>query len=191
MSRIGKQPVKVPSGVKVEVKDRCVTIASGAVSLTLHVAAAVDVQYDAAAGALRVTRQSDDRPVRALHGTTRALLANMVHGVTQGFHKDMALYGTGYSVKQEGQNLIVAVGFAKPVTTPIPPGVKVEIKAPTTRGNEVPALFTVRGADKHMVGQFAASLRMIRPPEPYKGKGIRYATEVVKRKMGKAFASGG
>lgn len=191
MSRIGKKPIPVPGDVKVDLQTDSVQIAKGAESLTLALHPSVEVKFDAAAKQLVVTRKGDERIDKAMHGTTRAHLANMIQGVTQGFAKNMAIYGTGYNVKQEGANLVLAVGFAKPAARSIPKGIKVEIKVPATRGNEVPALFTIRGADKGIVGQFAAEVRNIRPPEPYKGKGVRYAAEVIKKKAGKAFTSGG
>jgi large subunit ribosomal protein L6 len=190
MSRIGNKPVKVPSGVKVELKGNQLSISGAAESLTLKIRPEIQVKFDADAGEIVVTRQGDQRLQRSLHGTTRALIQNMIEGVTKGFEKKLRIFGTGYGVEQKGQNVAVQVGFARPAILPIPAGVKVEIKTPNTRGNDIPAEFTVKGADKWAVGQFAASIRQIRPPEPYLGKGIRYADEVVKRKVGKAFASG-
>jgi large subunit ribosomal protein L6 len=191
MSRIGKKPVKVPAGVKVELKGNQVSISGSNATLTLDIRPEVQVNYDEAAKEITVTRTGDQRLERALHGTTRALLQNMIEGVTKGYSKRLNIFGTGYGVEQKGQDLLISVGFAKPASLPIPAGVTVEIKTPNTRGNDVPADFTVTGADKWAVGQFAASIRQVRPPEPYLGKGIRYADEVIKRKVGKAFASGG
>ncbi|MBN1845099.1 MAG: 50S ribosomal protein L6 [Sedimentisphaerales bacterium] len=191
MSRIGKKPVPVPAGVKVEVNGNQVSIGGSGGTLTLNVRAEIAVQYDAQAGRIVVTRQSDQRLHRALHGTTRALIANMIQGVTQGFARSLKIFGTGYGISVKGQEISLSVGFAKPAVLPIPPGVAIEIKTPNTRGNEIPAEFTVRGPDKWAVGQFAAAIRQVRPPEPYLGKGIRYAEEQIKRKVGKAFASGG
>lgn len=190
MSRIGKKPVKVPSGVKVELTGTQLSVIGPLGSLTIEVRPEIQVHYDAGAGEVVVTRQSNQRLQRALHGTTRALIQNMIEGVLKGFEKKLKIFGTGYGVEQKGQNLSVQVGFAKPATLPIPAGVTLEIKTPNTRGNDIPAEFSVKGADKWAVGQFAASIRQIRPPEPYLGKGIRYADEVIKRKVGKAFASG-
>jgi large subunit ribosomal protein L6 len=132
----------------------------------------------------------DDRKAKQLHGTMRALVANMVTGVSQGFEKKMQIFGTGYNVKEQGGKLVFAVGFCHPVEMSIPKGIKVNIDVPATRGNDVPAKFSVAGPDRQVLGQFAANIRRIRPPEPYKGKGIRYADEHVRRKVGKAFASG-
>jgi len=118
-------------------------------------------------------------------------MANMVTGVSKGFERKMQVFGTGYSVKEQSGKLVLQIGFCHVVELPIPKGVKVIIDVPATRGNDIPARFTVAGADKASLGQFAADIRRVRPPEPYKGKGIRYADEHVQRKVGKAFASGG
>jgi large subunit ribosomal protein L6 len=138
-----------------------------------------------------VNPQPDDRMSKQLHGTMRALLANMVTGVSKGFEQKMEIYGTGYSVKDQGGKLVFQVGYCHSVELPIPKGVKVKIDVPATRGNDVPAKFSLSSMDKCVLGQFAANIRRVRPPEPYKGKGIRYADEHIQRKMGKAFASGG
>ncbi len=191
MSRIGKKPVNVPSGVKVELTGKTLKIAGSSASLTMELHPAVKVSYDDAAKKIQIERQGDNHLDRAMHGTTRALIANMINGVTKGYARSMQIFGTGYGVKQEGKNLLLTAGTAQPFSVPIPAGIKVDIKTPNTRGNEVPAEFTVTGADKCLVGQFSSQLRKLRPPEPYKGKGIRYANEVIKRKVGKAFASGG
>ena len=190
MSRIGKKPVTVPQGVKVELNDKLLKISGSSSSLTLDIHPEVEVQYDQQANAISVTRRGDARLQRALHGTTRALIANMILGVTRGFKKYLKIFGTGYGVKTQGDKLMVTIGFAKPASLTIPQGIQVEIKTPNTRGNDVPSEFSVIGADKYMVGQFAAAIRNIKPPEPYLGKGIRYADEHVKRKVGKAFGSG-
>jgi large subunit ribosomal protein L6 len=120
----------------------------------------------------------------------RALVANMVTGVSKGFEKKLEIYGTGYNVKEQSGKLVIQVGYSHPVALTIPKGIKVNIETGATRGNEVPAKFTILGADKIVLGQFASDIRKIMPPEPYKGKGIRYADERIKRKVGKAFASG-
>ena len=132
----------------------------------------------------------NSRRHRQMHGTTRALIANMVHGVSKGFERKMEIYGTGYNVKEQGGKLVLQVGFCHPVEMKIPEGVKATIETPATRGNDVPAKFTLTGPNKAVLGQFAANIRGIRPPEPYKGKGIRYADEHIRRKVGKAFAAG-
>jgi len=133
----------------------------------------------------------DKRQAKAMHGTMRALINNLVEGVSKGFEKKMQIFGTGYNLKEQGGKLVFQVGFCHPVELAIPKSVKVEIKTPATRGNDVPALFSLSGPDKQELGQFAANIRKVRPPEPYMGKGIRYADEYVRRKVGKAFTSGG
>jgi large subunit ribosomal protein L6 len=137
-----------------------------------------------------INPQPQDRRHKELHGTTRALIANMIVGVTQGYQKKMEIYGTGYNVKEQGGKLVLQVGFAHVVEMPIPKGVKVTIDVPATRGNDVPAKFSLSGVEKCTVAQFAAEIRKVKPPEPYKGKGVRYAEEQVRHKVGKAFASG-
>ena len=191
MSRIGKKPVKIPSGVNVELKGKLVKISGSSASLSLNVHPDISVDYDSGAAEITVNRPSDSKLHRSLHGTTRALIANMVRGVTEGFRKGLKIFGTGYGVKEQGKDLLLTVGFAAPAKLAIPEGIKIEIKSPNARGNDVPALFSVGGPDKKTVGQFASDIRRVRPPEPYLGKGIRYEDEVVKRKAGKAFASTG
>ena len=187
MSRIGKKPVKVPSGVKVEVTPQLLKVSGAKDTLTLDLDGAVSVSQEG--DEVVVTRKDDSRHARAMHGTIRSHIANMIEGVTKGFQRGLSIYGTGYSVKVQGQNLEVAVGFAKPVVMPIPAGINVEIKTPAARGNDNPAQFIISGPSKHLVGQFAAAIRLKKPPEPYLGKGIRYTDEQIKRKVGKAFGS--
>jgi len=190
MSRIGKKPVEIPSGVNVEQAGRTVKI-SGPKG-TLQMTCRPEIQVQITEGKIQVVNpDTESRQKRAFHGTTRALLNNMVKGVSQGFHREMLIYGTGYSVKEQGGKLVLTVGYARPVELPIPTEVKVEIKTPATKGNEVPAVFVLSSPNKQILGQFAADVRKVKPPEPYQGKGIRYADEHVVRKEGKAFASGG
>jgi large subunit ribosomal protein L6 len=191
MSRIGNKPVAVPTGVKVEQQGQTVKVAGplGTVQLNYDPCLTVKIE-DGGARIDVVNPEPQDRRHRELHGTTRALLANMIAGVTQGYQKKMEIYGTGYNVKEQGGKLVLQVGFAHLVEMPIPPGVKVTIDVAATRGNDVPAKFTISGTDKCAVAQFASEVRKVKPPEPYKGKGIRYADEHIRRKMGKAFASG-
>lgn len=189
MSRIGKKPIAIPGGVKVEQTGRSlkVTGPKGTLEMECHPEIDVKVENDA------IVVDNDDfgnRAKRALHGTMRALLNNMVTGVTEGFEKKMQIFGTGYNLKEQGSKLVLNVGFCHPVELPIPKSVKVDIKTPATRGNDVPALFSLSGPNKQELGQFAAIIRKVRPPEPYQGKGIRYADEHVARKVGKAFGSG-
>nr|MBP8305001.1 50S ribosomal protein L6 [Phycisphaerae bacterium] len=132
----------------------------------------------------------EDRLARQMHGTTRALIANMVRGVAEGYSRKMEIYGTGFNVKEQGGKLVLTVGYCKPVEVPVPKAVKVQIEVPATKGNDVPAKFSIHCMDRCVLGEFAAAIRRVRPPEPYQGKGIRYADEHIKKKVGKAFASG-
>jgi large subunit ribosomal protein L6 len=191
MSRIGKKPIIIPEGVKVEQNGLCIKVSGPLGSLQLNLHRRIKIKIDGSAGKVLVENEHPEiRRNKQLHGTMRALIANMVTGVSKGFEKEMQMYGTGYNVKEQGDKLIFQVGFSHPVDKPIPKGIKVNIQTGATRGDEVPAKFTISGIDKALLGQFAAEIRKIRPPEPYKGKGIRYADEYVRRKVGKAFASG-
>jgi large subunit ribosomal protein L6 len=192
MSRIGKKPIAIPKGVKVEQKGQSLKVTGPVGSLELECYRELQVKIDSAAGVMEIVNPKlEDRTCREMHGTTRALLSNMMTGVTKGFEKKFEIYGTGYSVKEQGGKVILQVGYCNPVEVPVPKGVKITIEVAATRGNEVPAKFGVSGADRCVVGQMAAAIRKVRPPEPYKGKGIRYADERIERKVGKAFASGG
>lgn len=191
MSRIGKKPIEIPKGVKIELKGQCVKIQGPLGQLQLDCHRRIKVRIDEAEGKVIVENERpQDRQNRQLHGTMRALIANMVTGVSKGFERKLEIYGTGYSVKEQAGKLLLQVGYANTVERVIPEGVKVTIEAPTTRGNDIPARFTLSSTDKRLLGQFAAEVRKSRPPEPYKGKGIRYTDEQVRRKVGKAFASG-
>ena len=183
MSRIGKQPVNYAAGVKVQVADGTVRVEGpkGKLQVTCH--ANIRVEHDEKAKVIRVTRPDDDRLNRALHGLTRSLIANMVEGVTKGFEKRLKIEGIGYQARLDKKTLVLTVGYANAVEMTPPDGVAVELVDPTT--------IVVRGADKQKVGQFAAEVRQVRKPEPYKGKGIRYENEQVRRKEGKSFTSGG
>ncbi len=191
MSRIGKKPVIIPQGVKVEQKGPNIKVAGPLGNLEMNCQPQIKVKIDSSAGQVLVENEKPGvRQCKQLHGTMRSLIANMVAGVSKGFEKKMEIYGTGYSVKEQESKLIFQVGFCHSITMVIPKGIKVNIEAGATRGNDVPARFTLYGTDKCLLGQFAADIRKIRPPEPYKGKGIRYADEHVRRKVGKAFTSG-
>jgi large subunit ribosomal protein L6 len=191
MSRIGKKPVIVPKGVKVEQKGQLIEVSGPLGSLQLKCHPQIKVKIDAAAGQVLVENENIEvRQNRQMHGTIRALIASMVVGVSKGYEKKLQMYGTGYSVKEQGGKLILQIGFCNPVEKPIPKGVKVKIEVGTTKGDEVPARFTLSSADRCLLGRFAADVRKVKPPEPYKGKGIRYVGEYVKRKVGKAFATG-
>ena len=191
MSRIGKKPIVIPDGVKVEFKGLCVKVSGSLGQIQMDCHPRIKVKIDDSDGKIFVENEKpQDHTNRQLHGTMRALIANMITGVSKGFEKKMEIYGTGYNVKEQGQKLLFQVGFCHLVERVIPKGIKVKIDVGATRGNEVPAKFTLSSIDKCLLGQFAADIRKIRPPEPYKGKGIRYADEHVRRKVGKAFASG-
>jgi large subunit ribosomal protein L6 len=176
MSRIGKQPVPIPSAVQVQVNGSAVTVKGP--KGELHREVHPDMRLTLDEGKLIVTRPSDLPKHRALHGLTRALLANMVFGVESGFKKTLELQGVGYRAQQMGKNIQIAVGFSHPVDVQAPAGITLEVEG-TSR-------IHVQGIDKELVGQVAAEIRSIRPPEPYKGKGIRYEGEHVRRKAGKA-----
>jgi len=191
MSRVGKKPIDVPKGVTVEQKGLAIKVKGPQGELQMDCHPRIKVKADSSAGRIVVENPHPEaRQDKALHGTMRALIANMVAGVSKGFEKKMEIYGTGYNVKEQGGKLVIQVGFCHPVTMVIPKGIKVTIEVPATKGNDVPAKFTLSSIDKHLLGQFAADIRKVRPPEPYKGKGIRYADEQVRRKAGKAFTSG-
>ncbi len=176
MSRVGKVPVAIPNGVEVRIDGAKVTVKGpkGELSRDLN----PEMKLNLSDGALSVERPSDNPRHRAAHGLTRTLIQNMVTGVTEGFAKTLELQGVGYRAQLQGPNLVLAVGFSKPVEVPPPPGIEFEVEG-TSR-------VTVRGISKEGVGQAAADVRKVRPPEPYKGKGIRYLNEYVRRKAGKA-----
>ncbi|MBN1788672.1 MAG: 50S ribosomal protein L6 [Sedimentisphaerales bacterium] len=189
MSRIGKKPVEIPAGVKVDISGKKVKVTGPKGTLEMECHPKINVKLDESGKTVIVEKQSDQSRIeRAMHGTTRALINNMVVGVSKGFEKKLEIYGTGYSVKEEGGNLVVNVGFSHPAKMPIPKSVKVQIDVPATKGNDIPAKFTLTGYNKQEIGQFATDVRKIRPPEPYQGKGIRFADEHVRRKVGKALA---
>ncbi len=191
MSRIGKKPIVIPGDVKVEIKGLSIKISGSLGQLQMDCHPRIKVKVDDSDGKIFVENEKpQDHMNRQLHGTMRSLIANMITGVSKGFERKMEIYGTGYNLKEQGQKLLFQVGFCHPVERVIPKGIKVKIDVGATRGNEVPAKFTLSAIDKCLLGQFAADIRKIRPPEPYKGKGIRYADEHVRRKVGKAFASG-
>jgi len=182
MSRIGKKPVPVGKA-KVTVADHHVVVEGPKGKLELDVHPRISVRFDSEKKELIVTRPDDEKQSKALHGLTRALLANMVEGVTNGYRKSLEIQGVGYKAEMKGRNLVLSVGFANQITVPIPSNVTVQLDGPTK--------IHVSGADKQAVGQFAAQVRKVRKPEPYKGKGIRYEGEQVKLKPGKAFAGAG
>jgi large subunit ribosomal protein L6 len=194
MSRIGKQPVAVPAGVKVRLADGKLFVEGPKGKLELPYHRAMQVEYDDKAKAVNVKRPDNERLTRALHGLTRSLIANMVQGVTKGYEKRLLIEGIGYQARLDKKSVVLTVGYANSITLTPPEGVTVEVGDPqgkTIRPGDAGTLIVVRGADKQKVGQFAAEIRRARPPEPYKGKGIRYENEQVRRKEGKSFTSGG
>ena len=181
MSRVGKNPVPIPSGVTVDVKPQEVAVKGPKGNLTLPVRSEVKVSVDGDQVVVERTGSGADRQARALHGTTRAHIANMIKGVTAGFEKKLEIVGVGWNAKAQGKKLTLNIGFCHPVDVAMPDGVEVETPGP----NQI----VFRGADCQKVGEIAAVVRKVRPPEPYKGKGIRYDGEYVRRKAGKSFGS--
>jgi large subunit ribosomal protein L6 len=176
MSRIGKQPIAIPEGVTIDVTDGTVTVKGPGGELTQRVDRDMRIVIDG--GEVRVERPSDERNHRALHGLTRSLIANMVEGVTKGFERRLEIQGVGYRAALRGSDLELQVGYSHPVTVTPPAGIEFEVPAPNR--------IVVRGIDKQLVGEIAATVRKVRKPEPYKGKGIRYEGEYVRKKAGKA-----
>jgi large subunit ribosomal protein L6 len=175
MSRIGRLPIPVPAGVDVAIDGSSVTVKGPKGTLTHSVVEPIAVAKDGSE--LKVTRPDDDRDSRARHGLTRTLLNNMVVGVTQGYSKSLEIVGVGYRVTAKGKDLEFALGYSHPVPVPAPEGISFVVESPIK--------FRVEGIDKQQVGEVAANIRKLRKPDPYKGKGVRYAGEVVRRKVGK------
>jgi large subunit ribosomal protein L6 len=177
MSRIGRKPISVPSGVEVAIAGQTVTVKGpkGTLSHTLAEPITAERGDD---GVLNVVRPNDERKAKELHGLSRTLVSNMIVGVTEGYRKSLEIAGTGYRVAARGSDLEFALGFSHPVVVAAPNGITFSVERPT--------LFHVAGIDKQQVGEVAANIRKIRPPEPYKGKGVRYQGEVIRRKAGKA-----
>ena len=178
MSRLGKKPVLVPDGIKVQIDAQTVTLEGLKGKLSFTHRPEISVSFDAATKSLLVARRDDERQSKALHGLTRAMMQNMVKGVREGYEKRLEIQGVGYLAAVLGQVLQLRVGYANELQVPIPEGVKVAVPDPQH--------IVINGIDKQLVGQFAASVRALRKPEPYKGKGIRYMGEPVRRKQGKA-----
>ena len=178
MSRIGKQPIEIPSGVDVKLQGRSIEVKGSKGQLTFEHHPDITVVHED--GVIRVTRPSDEPRHRALHGLTRALLANMVEGVTKGFSRSLELHGVGYKAEAQAQGVRLLVGYSHPVDYAAPEGIDILVDDPTR--------IRVEGISKELVGQVAAEIRKVRPPEPYKGKGIRYVGEHVRRKAGKTGA---
>ena len=180
MSRIGRKPIAIPAGVEVKLADGVATVKGpkGTLTQAIH----PNIKVEIADGEIQVTRPNDEKENRALHGLTRALLNNMVEGVTNGFSKQLDVNGVGYRVQKQGKDLVMTLGYSHTVTVSEIPGITIDVPGPNT--------IIIRGADKQLVGQFAAEVREKRPPEPYKGKGIKYADEVIRRKEGKTGGKG-
>jgi len=191
MSRIGRMPVPVPEDVTVRVEGRTVHVEGPKGKLSWTHRPELSVAYDASARTVVVARADDERQTRSLHGTTRSIIANMVLGCREGFERKLEVYGVGYGVQVQDDRVLLNLGYAHPRSFRIPSGLSVTIEVAQARGDTEPARFTVSGPDKQAVGELAAELRRARPPEPYKGKGVRYAGEYVRRKVGKAFAGAG
>ena len=183
MSRIGKQPVAIPGGVKVNIADGKIRVEGP--KGKLEIAPHPNMKIESDGKAITITRPDNERLNRSLHGLTRSLINNMVEGVTKGYEKRLKIEGIGYvaRIDADKKSIVLTVGFANPIKKTPPEGVTVEVAAENT--------IVVKGADKQKVGQFAAEVRAVRKPEPYKGKGIRYENEQVRRKEGKSFTSGG
>ena len=181
MSRIGRSPISIPSGAKIAQEGQRLAVEGpkGKLAITLPPIILARLKDQT----LHIERQGDDKQTRALHGLYRALIANMVHGTVTGFSKELEISGVGYRAQLQGKQLSLIVGFSHPVLIPIPEGITVEVPKPTS--------ITIKGSDKHQVGQFAANVRRVAPPEPYKGKGIKYVGEVIRRKAGKAATGSG
>jgi large subunit ribosomal protein L6 len=181
MSRIGKKPIAIPGGVTVTRSGGTIAVKGPKGELKFVVRPGVDVKIDG--NTVQVTRAADDRDqaARAMYGTTRATLQTMLTGVAQGYEKRLEIEGVGYNAKLEGKQIVLSLGWAHPVKVPVPATLTVEVPQPTQ--------IVIRGADKQLVGELAARIRRLRKPEPYKGKGIRFQGEAVRRKAGKAFTS--
>ena len=180
MSRIGRKPIAIPAGVEVKVADGVVTVKGPKGTLTQKYNTAMSVEV--AGNEVLVTRPNDEKENRSLHGLTRTLINNMVIGVTEGFKKELEVNGVGYRVQKQGSNLVMNLGYSHQVIVSEIPGITIEAPGP----NQI----IISGMDKQLVGQFAAEVREKRPPEPYKGKGIEYTTEHIRRKEGKAGGKG-
>lgn len=180
MSRVGRQPIPVPQGIEVKIDDNIIIVSKGNKSLRQEIHPAIEVEYKPEQNSLRVTRPTNNNFHRSLHGLYRSLINNMVIGLTKGFSKKLQIVGVGYRAELKGKNLILHLGFSHPVVFKPPEDVEIVLENPTT--------IVVKGIDKQLVGQVSAKIRSMRPPEPYKGKGIRYQDEYVRRKAGKTAA---
>lgn len=181
MSRIGKLPIAIPTGVKVALDPNSIRLEGPKGKLQTTIPAGVEVKVEG--NVVRIERQSDERKIRALHGLTRKLIANMAQGVSQGFSRVLDINGVGYRAEVKGQEIHMTLGYSHPVVFPLPSGISASV--------ERQIIITLSGADLQVLGETAAKIRGLRPPEPYKGKGIKYREEVIRRKAGKAVGSAG
>ena len=177
MSRVGRKPIEIPSGTKIEIKENLIEVEGPRGKLSLSFNPLIKIKKEN--GVLRVERLSEEKKVRAIHGLTRSLISNLVVGVTQGFKKELEVVGIGYSARMEGKRLLLQVGYSHPVYYEPPEGISLNVR------REKNFVITVEGIDKQKVGEVAAEIRRIRPPEPYKGRGIRYIGEHIRLKAGK------
>lgn len=178
MSRIGKLPIKIPPEVSVELQSNWIKISKGKIFLEQNISPGIKIDYDQSAGQIQVTRENDSKTYRALHGLYRSLINNMVVGITQGFTRQLEIVGVGYRAELRDNRLHLQLGYSHPIVFIPPENIEVIVEKPTS--------IVIKGYDKQLVGQVAAKIRSFRPPEPYKGKGIRYVDEYVRRKAGKA-----
>ena len=181
MSRIGKRPVSIGKGIKIEKKDGTIKVIGPKGELSAMIPPSISVEMKD--NEVVLARQTDDKSQRALHGTWRALVSNMVRGVSKGFEKKLEIVGVGYKAEMKGKKLQLVLGYSHPIVFEPPAGIKLEVPQPTN--------MIISGIDKQLVGQVAAKLRSFRPPEPYKGKGVKYEGEYIRRKAGKAAAAAG
>ncbi|MFT3786586.1 MAG: 50S ribosomal protein L6 [Tepidisphaeraceae bacterium] len=188
MSRLGKKPVPIASGAKVNITKDAINVEGSKGKLSFGLLPGISVKVDDAKKEIVVERKGEDRQAKAWHGLTRAYIANMLVGVTAGYKKTLEMRGVGYKAEMKGKNLALSVGFANQIVVAIPQGLTVKVEPGT---GDITNKITVEGIDKQQVGDFAANVRKVRKPEPYKGKGIRYEGETVKIKPGKAFAGTG
>lgn len=179
MSKVGKKPILIPEGVKVEFDEKVVTVEGHLGNLQINLPQGIKAQISK--DQLSVTRKDDSKKVKSLHGTVQRNIANAIAGVSQGWNRKLELVGTGYRARVEGKNLVLSVGFSHTVQIPSPQAINFDVQE---------NIITVSGPDKHIVGQTAANIRRVRPPEPYKGKGIKYQDEILRRKAGKAAKTG-
>lgn len=180
MSRVGKKPINIPAGVEIKIDQNMITVSKGEKSLSLEINPDLKMEYDKANGNINLVRPTNNRNHRSLHGLYRTLISNMVTGITEGFKKKLEIIGVGYRAEMKGKNLMLSLGYSHPILFKPPAEIEITVEGTTN--------IFIKGADKQSVGQVAAKIRSFRPPEPYKGKGIRYEGEYVRRKAGKTAA---